>query len=265
MNKLLYPEWTTVIHTDFETYEGFKSYFEGIRSPKIDIVVCANEPLCKAMLWRMKPIFEMNGGERKYTYVICRDADSPATYREVQAVEQWIANNKSAHAITDSISHNIPMLGGMIGFKPADFTMRVDAMDWNELMAKSGGISFSIKGSDQDFLNSVVYPKFAQHGNDSITQHYFNGCANSFLSDFHTCTCIPTVGHRDDCPNNFKINLPDDLKDSNVIVGHIGASGPYQVATERFLRNYRNQFDSIVNAEANYPDVFYWVKDKSLG
>ena len=68
-------------------------------------------PLCEGMLWRMKPIW-LEG----VTHTICRDLDSPLTYREAQMVKEWVDSGKIAHAITDSVSHNIPLLGGMIGF-----------------------------------------------------------------------------------------------------------------------------------------------------
>lgn len=265
LNRLLYPEWITVLHTDWESYEAHKDYFNAIRSDKVEIVVCGYESLCKNMLWRMKPIFEQEAGVWKYSHVICRDVDSPATYREVQAVEHWIKLDTAAHAITDSVSHNLPFMGGMVGFRPDYFMPRVGVMDFEGLMQRSGGISFSQKGSDQDFLNQVVYPKFAQHGSSSVTQHFFNGCPNTFLPNFFTCTCPPPSGHREDCPNNFKIDLPEELKESNSICGHVGSSGDYQTATEKFLRKYRDRFNDLNEAEEKFPAIFYWTIDKSLG
>jgi len=272
LNRLLYKDWVSVIHTDKGTYEAFQSYFDGIKSDKVDVVICKDAPLCLAMLWRLKPVFEQNWDtvargytHAKYTHVICRDVDSPATYREVQAVEQWIASDKTMHAITDSVSHIIPLMGGMIGFRPAYITEKLHTADWDELISRNGGIDFNNKGADQDFLNREIYPRVARQGTDSISQHYFAGMSNTFLSDFHTCTCPPPSGHADNCPNNYKIDLPDELKESNSIAGHIGASGSYQSATERFLRKYRHLFDDLYIAEGNYPQIFYWVLDKSLG
>lgn len=265
MNRLLYPNWVSVIHVDQKSYDAFKLYFDAIKSETVDVVVCGEDALCRAMLWRMKPIYETQDGKWKYSHVICRDTDSVATYREVQAVQYWIDKDTSLHAITDSISHNLPLMGGMIGVKPDYFNYRMECFDWTSLMAKSSGISFSVKGSDQDFLNLVVYPYFARKGSESITQHYFNGMSNTFLSDFHTCTCPPPSGHADNCPNNYKIDLPDELKESNSVAGHIGASGSYQSVMERFLRKYRGWFDDLHNAESNYPIVFYWTQDGSLG
>ena len=49
MNRIVYPEWTTVLNTDKETYEAFKELFDGIKD--LEVYVNEPEPLCKAMLW----------------------------------------------------------------------------------------------------------------------------------------------------------------------------------------------------------------------
>lgn len=255
MNRLLFPDWEIVIHTDLNDNTLNKLYEQGL----IRLVKCQPAPLCKAMLWRMKPIFEVGIHEgKKYTHVLCRDLDSPPTYREVQAVEYWISTGKAVHAITDSISHDVPLLGGMIGFVPKHFTMRTGWNSWEELMGQARS-NFENKGSDQEFLTQVVYPIFASHGSDSITQHYFNGMGNSFLSDYHTCTCPPPSGHRSDCPNNYPINLIEDLKESNSVAGHIGASGYYETAMFKFLRKYTSSFNDLLEIEKDNPEIFYWV------
>ena len=198
-NKLLYPSWHNILQLDKVTHEAYEYLFsslEKIEALKIEI----NEeaPLCKAMLWRLKPIFWGKADESEFTHVICRDLDSLSTYREVQAVKTWIDNDKAAHAIADSVSHTIPMLGGMIGFRPSEFTARTGIKSFENLIALNK-FDMSVKGADQKFLNQIVYPHFSEMGNDSITQHYFKGHANTWLSDFHTCNCWlynATVGHK---------------------------------------------------------------------
>lgn len=241
MNRLLYPDWVNVLQTDHSTYAGFKDLFKGI---KITVNINEEAPLCKAMLWRLKPVFEIDGNNHKYTHVLCRDLDSPSTFREVQAVTQWIQNEKAAHAITDSVSHNLPMMGGMIGFMPRHF-WRTGKKNWDELV--NVGLDYSVKGSDQTFLNKFIYPKFAEHGNDSITQHYVLGMANTFLSDFHKE--IP----------NIDTGLQDDLRESNETCGHIGSAGYYTTSMEKFLNKYKDKFNDLREAEKKYPNIFYWT------
>lgn len=262
MARLIFPGWEIVLYVDEKTYQGFPDLWR--RIPNTKVFVLPEEPLCKMMLWRMKPVFEwdQNTDTWLYSHVLCRDLDSPLTYRDAQAVQYWINRDKAIHAITDSVSHNLPLLGGMIGIRPKYFTERV-AQTFDKMMEKTN-IDFSKKGRDQTFLNEVIYPKFAQSGNDSITQHYFNGMPNTFLSDFNTCTCAPVAGHSDHCPNNIEIDLPAAMKESNSTCGHIGAAGSYSTAITNFLAKFRDRFEDIREVEKDYPDIFYWIKDETF-
>lgn len=242
LNRLLYPGWEIVVHMDQSTYDGFPNLFNNIG---IVVKIEPDAPLCLAMLWRLKPAFETELGQWKYSHVICRDLDSPPTYREVQAVTQWIANDKAMHAITDSVSHSIALLGGMIGVRPAYFNERV-APNWNAMIAL-GSENYNAKGTDQNFLNKIIYPKFATPGSDSITQHYVLGMGNTFLQDYHSS--IPDI----------MIGLPDELRESNTICGHIGAAGAYQAAQDKFLLKYWDKFSDILEAEKQFPKIFYWT------
>lgn len=268
--RLIYPGWKVILYCDQATVDKAGKLLEAI--PGLEYHVCQNAPLTKAMLWRMKPIYdrvwseEAQGfGDWKYSHVLCRDVDSPLTYKERQAVEYWIAKDTTVHAITDSVSHTLPMMGGMVGFRPGYFTERMNCKTWDELMSLGSHIDYNHKGADQAFLNSHVYPAFSRHGKDSITQHYFQGMPNTYLSDFRTCGCSPLASHVLRCPNDYEIDLPVELKDSQSCCGHIGAAGWYQTSTERFLRKYADRFEDLKQAESNYPDTFYWVKDGSLG
>ena len=237
--RLLYVDWDIVLQTDSKTYVAFKNFFM-----QLPIVIEINDddtPLCKAMLWRIRPAFY----DQAYTHIICRDLDSPLTYRERQCVHQWIEHDKTAHAITDSISHTIPLMGGMIGFKPNYFKWRMGVHKWDELLAQTH-INFKTKGDDQTFLNSVVYPKIAGQGDDSITQHYMLGMPNTFLSDYHNS--VPDIA----------LPLAEDLKESNSTCGHIGAAGYYQGPTFKFLSKYKEIFADFRKAEFLHRHIFFW-------
>jgi hypothetical protein len=240
MARLLYPDWNIVLHVDKNTNDGLKELFDAL---PIEVVVCEDAPLTKAMLWRLKPLFNT-----KYTHVICRDLDSPLTYREAQAVQIWLNNGtKAAHAITDSVSHCIPLLGGMIGFVSDWFTMYMGVNKWEDLFE---GISYdwSRKGVDQDYLNAKVYPKLATHGSDSIMQHYILGMPRTFLT----------------CYYNYieDIELPNvcvEMKESNDVCGHIGAAGWYETAMFKFLHKHWSKFGDILEVEKKYNKIFYWA------
>lgn len=248
MNRLLFPDWKIVLQTDNNTYIGFQKLFDALKEKELISISLNpdNTALCEAMLWRLKPVFETDGGGWKYTHVLCRDLDSPATFREAQAVHYWIQKDKAVHAITDSISHTVPMLGGMIGMRPRYFTERV-GQTW-EAMMKRNTFNLSGKGSDQDFLNTHIYPLFARHGEDSITQHYCLGMPKTFLSDWHN-----TI-------DNIDIGLDAELKESNAICGHIGSAGYYSAALSNFLFKHQDKFTDLLEIEKEV-EVFYWAKD----
>ena len=263
-NRLIYPDWQTILETDQSTYAGFEFFFKYLEERNIIRIEKNNNdiPLCEAMLWRLKPVFWKNKLDHtwEFTHVLCRDLDSPATYREAQAVQYWISKDKAMHAITDSISHDLPLLGGMIGIRPDHFSGRLNVNSWMDMMAISR-MDLSYKGTDQTFLNSHIYPHFAQKGTDSITQHYFNGHGKTFLSDWHTCACNPPSGHIEGCPNNIPLGIPEELKETNSICGHIGASGFYPPPTFQVLRKHKYKFEDFILIEKTFPDIFYWTKD----
>lgn len=258
MNRLLFPGFDIILETDQDTAKTYGELFKNV-----GVIVHVNEPapLCLAMLWRLKPAFEEEDGRWKYSHVLCRDTDSPPTYREAQAVEYWIRRDRSLHAITDSVSHNIPLLGGMIGVRPDYFAQRTGCHSWKEMISKSSDVKWERKGSDQTFLNSFVYPKFAQPGSDSITQHYFNGMGNTFLNDYKTCTCPPTHGHDSRCINNIELTIPFEYSESNAVCGHIGSAGHYSTEMFRFLRKHQAHFTDILKEEKKFPIEFYWTQD----
>jgi len=266
MNRLVYPDWVTVVHVQEETYLGFQEFFsklDGMRDVKVKRIEVGNFELCEAMLWRLLPIFETEGnGDHTYTHVICRDLDSLSTLREAQAVKMWVDHDKALHAITDSVSHTIPMLGGMIGFRPGPFKERMDVYTFQDLMRKCD-FDLVNKGTDQKFINRVIYPVFSKQGEDSITQHYFKGHPNTWLSDFHTCQCWVSQdrrGHESTCALNNSIPDVDGMGDTDEVAEHIGAAGYNHNQTWRVIHKNEERFKDLLEIEKDLPDYFYWIK-----
>lgn len=257
LNRLLYPGWHNVVIMDQPTA---KQYGQLVQQLGAEIEVLPRTQFCKMMLWRLRPIFAMQSGDWKYTHVLCRDTDSPPTYRERQAVQQWINEDTTAHAITDSVGHGIPMLGGMIGFRPKYFTMRMCANTWEELMAKNS-MDLSRKGSDQDFINQVIYPELSKYGHSSVTQHYFKGMPETNLPHYHRCLCDPVAGHQEGCHLNIEIDdVPPGVECTNSIAGHIGAAGFYEPPMMKVLEKYKNKFTDLLEVQKQHPQLFYWAK-----
>jgi hypothetical protein len=241
--RLVYPEWKIILEIDRESYEAYQKYFDAM---PIEIEVNDPMPLTKSMLWRLKPAFHTEGGKWKYTHILCRDLDSPVTYREAQAVKYWINRDKAIHCITDSISHNLPMLGGMIGVRPDYFSDRMGVIEWNDLIAKEPQ-EWSRKGADQTFLNNVIYPVFSRHGKDSVTEHFLKGMPNSYLSD-----CNMTI-------QDLELEgVPHEYKCTNDCAVHIGQSGWNETPTLKIFEKYEDKFTDIIEAEKQYPLIFFW-------
>lgn len=268
LSRLLFPDWKIYIAVDKPSKVAFSDYFDRLEDQNlIYLEVMPPAPLCEAMLWRMNPVLQLNQDTTAtYTHVICRDLDSPLTYRDRQAVQYWVDNGKAAHAITDSISHDVYMLGGMIGFVPKYFTMRTNIRDFTTLIQ---GYDLSQKGSDQTLLNSKIYPHFGQKGSESITQHYFKGMGRTNLNDYHCCICWSKdadcgTGHKAHCYMDLKLSdVPETRKHLDSVAQHMGSAG-WNSCIDKELNKYYTMFNDFRKIESQYPDVFYWIKEGSF-
>lgn len=258
LNRLLYPGWHNVVVMDKESHEYCGHL---VRALGAEVEVLPRDQFCKMMLWRFRPAFyTRESGKPKYSHVLCRDTDSPPTYRERQAVEQWLMEEATAHAITDSVSHGIPMLGGMIGVRSDYFKMRMQVNTWEELIALNG-MALNRKGTDQDFINQVIYPVVSKYGHDTITQHYFKGMPNTNLSRYHRCLCDSVAGHQADCPLNVRVpGVSTELAELNSVAGHIGAAGFYEPPMMGILEKYKEKFTDLLEVQREHPQLFYWAK-----
>jgi hypothetical protein len=83
--------------------------------------------------------------------MISRDCDSRLSYREKEAVDEWLKSDKRFHIMRDHPWHGSQMLGGMWGVKfGALADIRELILDWDKEDRWQ---------TDQDFLNSQVYPR----------------------------------------------------------------------------------------------------------
>jgi hypothetical protein len=246
--KFLFPDYDIVLYIDADSYKSHILYFGEIH--QLDFVriwvIAEKEDLCKSMLWRLYPVFS-------YDYTICRDIDSLPTLKDWRCVEKWIQDGTKAHAISDSISHTIPLMGGMIGFTKYAFP---------KYILENPNFDFKRKGSDQDFLNKFVLP-YVSH---SLSEFRFLGISpmpnNSFAHDTSS--------------GEFSTTLTCDL-----LVNHIGQGGyhleetfneitnrKYEGALNYYVRNPQVELlgkevcelnQKLLEAEKLYPETFYWT------
>lgn len=246
INRILYPNWVNVLNIDAQSYSAYRKLYDWLQK-KGHIVIDIqpdDDPLCLAMLWRLKTVFSYIHPHWIYSHVLCRDIDSISTYREAQAVAQWIEEGKTAHCITDSISHNIHMMGGMCGFRPDGTSHLLGVNSFSELIKQAAGIDFRRKGSDQTFLEKHVYPKLA----GSVTEHFCLGMKHDLPEEDGRHYSIP----------DFPIDVDPVFKITNSCAGHIGAAGFYETPTVKFLRHSDPYQEEYAEIERQFPKLFFW-------
>lgn len=261
-NRILYSGWDNVINMDEATYNSpYRKIFDWHLSKGfIKIKLWPNgEPLCKAMLWRVATVFDYSHPNWTYSHVICRDLDSISTYREAQMVKQWIDEDKAIHCITDSVSHDIAMLGGLCGFRPGyvndilKLTNRPE-LAFDKLMEKGKGMDFNVKGSDQKFLNDFVYTTPCAN---SATEHFIKGRVHDRKEE---------NGRHYSVDESIDIGVPELFKATNLFCGHAGAAGFYEIPTLRFLNRYDPYEKDYIELETmrEFAQIFYWRSREDL-
>ena len=235
---LIYPHYKVFVNLDEETYESpYKQLFEEHKDRgHLDFRVHSRGELCRNMLWRLFPVWD------NYDRVLCRDTDSLISPREAKCVRYWEANGRIAHSITDSISHNVVLMGGMIGFASKEFKETIKCETFNNMMSMARGYDFNKKGSDQDFLNREILPKIHQ----SLTEHHMLGLPNSFRSDWSNK--VPDVD----------MGFPPGYDELNYICFHIGASGMREAALLKFLDEFGTDKEYFDKVEKKFDKLFYW-------
>jgi hypothetical protein len=155
----LYPDFQLRIHLDRDPKDVY--YGETLlhlEKEGILKVVTVNRPVLRtqSMLWRMLPIWDP-----EVDYVFTRDIDSIQTPRERKAVEEFLRTGAFAHGINDNPAHDIPLMGGMSGFKAKEFVRTTGLNSFDQMI---GVMSFSdgqwkTHGTDQILLNEYIWPR----------------------------------------------------------------------------------------------------------
>lgn len=153
--KKIYPDWKVRIycHTSVP-----KNIIQKLRDLNADIIII-NETFINdsnpkldtnwGMYWRFFPL-----ADKKVKYFIVRDADSRISWKEAEAVKEWIKSGKDYHILKDHILHGSPMMGGMWGAKGGIVPELHDLIRVH--LKTRDHCKFA---SDQRFLAKYIYPK----------------------------------------------------------------------------------------------------------
>lgn len=233
MNKMIYPDWRTHLEIDernYTDYQGLIDWLVGNMNLSLNINKESGTPLCKGMLWRMKPLFKED-----VSHILCRDADAITTYREALAVQEWLESGKKCHSINDNRAHG-GLMGGMVGFNTAWFKACMEASSWEQLL---GNYDFTNRGSDQNWMNEKVLFRIKD-------ELYFSGSYIQGIPvpDMYSQAPLPQVDPK--------------LWESNLIASFIGAPGFNEMEALRFFKRFEKEPSKYVQIENQYPKLFHW-------
>lgn len=232
MNALIYPGWRTFVTVSESVYAKYEKFILAL--PIHYVHTFPDSPLCESMLRRMIPI-----SHEPVTHVICRDCDAITTYKEAQAVQEWIDSGLGFHGITDNPAHGLPMMGGLIGIKVDHFKATFPEWQTFEQMVK--GQDLSKHGSDQNFIMKYIYPK----AKDNMMGHFFDGCREKVK--------ITTRSVQSQIPG-----VDPKLWESNLTCRHIGSPGVVEMETLRFFKRFdKTDYSEF---EKEFSDIMYWAK-----
>jgi hypothetical protein len=238
MNNLLYPEWQTVVYLDDRLLAQYRAYCAGLTELGFNTVfegIAGDRPLWELVLSRIRPVFDPST-----THVVCRDLDSIATYREAQAVQEWIDSGLACHAMADNVYHTAPLMAGMCGFDATQF--RVIFREYDTFESMVDGFDLERRGSDQWLLRERIWPKCRT----SALAHCLAGGTRSDAAVVNT----------DIRPDPVR-GVPPELSESNLVVGFIGQAGVNEMELLRFFQRHDEQ-QRFYDFEEEHRDICYW-------
>lgn len=163
--KELFTDWTVRVHYN-DTVPSFIIEWLS-RQDNVDLVHHPGETKSALnMYWRFED-FSIPDAT-----VICRDADSRLSERELGFVNEWLQSDKDFHIIRDHKHHTVTILGGTLGVRNnclISLPVRTNTNNINDQLYKFlpimevmklylQGIGYTGYCIDQMFLSSQVYP-----------------------------------------------------------------------------------------------------------
>jgi len=154
MAKNIYPDWICKFYIGKSTPN---QYILSLRQlDNVEIIEMPEKGDWTGMFWRF---YAADGDD----VVISRDTDSRLSFREKEAVDEWLNSGKDFHIMRDHPYHGTPILGGMWGCRNGI------------LKGINTLINNYVKGNfwqvDQNFLKEVIYPIIKD--NSCVHDEYF--------------------------------------------------------------------------------------------
>ncbi|XP_037786659.1 uncharacterized protein LOC119582472 isoform X2 [Penaeus monodon] len=164
----VYPGWVVRIHHNVTTEDEVgmaelcriycdHDYVDLCHAHDLPGLGNMNERRLTGMMWR----FAVMGDPTVQTF-LSRDTDSWVLDREVAAVKEWLASNRTFHVVHDHPRHGPVILGGFWGAHNKDLRTMQDLRDKMYSKAKTEQY-----GQDQKLLKNILWP----YASTSVLNH----------------------------------------------------------------------------------------------
>ena len=153
--KEIYPDWTARFYV---AQDVPSMYLDAIEEYDGEIIHCEKKNAYDGLNWRFRPLYDP-----KVEYWISRDTDSRLSWRERNAVDEWMASGKTAHLMRDAINHVYTIMAGMFGINNKLFHEKYGMINLDNQSA-------DIRTADQTILEQIIWP-LIQH--DHVCHDYW--------------------------------------------------------------------------------------------
>jgi len=143
LSQTIYPDWICRFYIGDSVPDEIVEKLKGFENT--ELVEMGEDGDWTGMFWRFFP-----ASEEDVDVFIVRDTDSRLSYREKEAVDEWLESDKGLHIMRDHPFHNSLIMGGMWGMKKGTFPKMKEL-----IKIYKGGNFWQV---DQNFLNVFVYP-----------------------------------------------------------------------------------------------------------
>ncbi|KUG21555.1 tpr repeat [hydrocarbon metagenome] len=142
LQKKIYPDWICRFYVSDEIPNEFIAQLKNLGAEVVNI---SHKYPNMGLYWRFLAIDDLD-----VAVMIVRDTDSLLSFREKEAVDEWLKSKKGFHIMRDHPLHKVPILGGMWG-------VQKNVLPSMFLLLKQWKCTYK-KGEDQEFLMYKVYP-----------------------------------------------------------------------------------------------------------
>ncbi|ROT81739.1 hypothetical protein C7M84_025098 [Penaeus vannamei] len=167
----LYPGWTVRLHTDPRGHEARLCPLLR-RHPHLHVCDVQRLPALgdvrdvNPMLWRAAPL-----GDPQVATLTVRDVDSALLPRDAEAVQEWLALNKTWHVMRDFEGHGFRILGGLWGARSWSRRHAEELARLRSDLFACGRDRPRAWGQDQVILAEILWP--AMQGDQVAHDSYF--------------------------------------------------------------------------------------------